>query len=356
MPSKNMLPIPLEGIKDKEGCGVRITVGMEDVRDFLDKMNGYYESEEFFPLEVGQAVRFTVRYRGNSLTLIGNIDLINSPVAGAETMDGWVNISGVWFSPEELALFNTANEIASNGGKHYNLMLTGGSGYGKTARAKAWAEHSGKAYARLNVALLQDELSAFGTGVLDGDKTRFVLSEATEIMQEGNAVILLDEANRAQPNFLNGYYPILDDERGVMLTTPEGNIEIRVGDNVLFIATVNLGHQFTGTFEMDSAFRKRFGASVEVTAPPLDVEVKLLQDRYDVDRNTADTIVLAMHKLRNMDKYSDSDLDVTTRKALQIAQLVKAGMPMRMAFKVALVNIDPNLFKGNVDIINELLG
>lgn len=334
--------------------------GVVHLHDISDEVAKYLKKDTFYDeafrvIDNESEISFTVEYNSVRQTpfklLENSIQIITA--AGEEIIEGWCCVAGVWFSPEEFELFEAASEIASNGGKQYNLMLTGGSGYGKTARAKAWSHYKDMTYIRLNVALLRNEQAIFGVAGVKNNETVFNPTEAAKAMQQGNAVVLLDEANRAHSNILNGVYSILDDERSVWLNTPAGNFDITVGENVIFVATVNLGYQFTGTFEMDSAFRKRFSSFVEVAAPPMPVEVKLLQERLGLNQDTSETIVIILDRLRSMTSLIDSDIDITTRKALQIGQLAKTKLSLRNAFKISLINSAPdNVRKHITDVIN----
>ena len=67
------------------------------------------------------------------------------------------------------------------------------------------------------------------------DETKFV-----KAITSGNSVILLDELNRAYPNVLNTLLPVLDDTR----TLTVGTETYEVADNVIFIATANIGQQY----------------------------------------------------------------------------------------------------------------
>lgn len=347
----------LVGVKKKDGSQL-ILENPPKALEFLKKTP--YSHAAFDLLPVGSKVKFTVEFnsRLKSVKLIE--DTVELWVDNDDTVEGWTNIAGVWFSPEETELFNVSHAVANNGSKAHNIMLTGDSGYGKTARAKAFAEHKNMTYVRINVALLRNEQDVFCSVGLEDNKTTLHLNKAAEAMQNGNAVVLLDEANRAHPNILNSMYSILDDERAATINTPAGNLTVEVGKGTLFTATVNLGYQFTGTFEMDSALRKRFGSFVKVGPPPMEVETRVLVDRIGISRDQAETIVLLLNNLRpnkNSNRLQDTDIDITTRKALQLAELCYAGMPLRQAVKVSLINSAPDetTIKQIMDQVN-LLG
>jgi len=348
----------LVGIKKAEGTQL-VLENTPKALEFIKKVP--YSHAAFGPLPVGSKVKFTVEFNSRLKSVKLLEDTVDLWVDDEDTVEGWTNISGVWFSPGENNIFNTAYAVANNGSTAHNIMLTGDSGYGKTARAKAIAEHKNMEFVRINVALLRNEQAIFCSVGLEENKTVMHLNKAAEAMQKGNAVILLDEANRAHPNILNSMYSILDDERAATINTPAGNLTVEVGKGTIFAATVNIGYQFTGTFEMDSALRKRFGSFVKVGPPPMEVETRVLCDRTGIDRGLAESIVLLLNNLRpnkhGKSLLEDTDIDITTRKALQLAELCYAGMPLRQAVEFSLINSvsDSTAVKHIMDQVN-LLG
>jgi nitric oxide reductase NorQ protein len=72
--------------------------------------------------------------------------------------------------------------------------------------------------------------------------------------------------------------PALDSTRKVF--HPIDNRFIEIPDNVLFIAAVNRGSSFTGTFGIDAAQLDRF-APLQMTYLPPEEEVKLLELRHE---------------------------------------------------------------------------
>jgi MoxR-like ATPase len=319
-----------------------------------------YNHAAFLEIPSNTTITFSVVFNTRNKSLNMLEDSVSITTHDKDTIEGWACISGVWFSPEEQEAFEICSAIAAEKSAHFiNILIGGPSGYGKTTRAQAWAEHMGVDFVRLNVALLRHEQAIFGVAGITGNngttKTAFTPTEAAEAMQKGNVVILIDEVNRAAPNVLNGIFSLLDDARKVMLNTPDGNFAITVGPNTLFVATANMGYQYVGTWEMDSALRKRFGLFLEVGPLPLDVEVALLQDRFELDADIAEAIVLALDGLRGDEDLSDADIDITTRKSIQLAQLIKKGMPAHTAFKIGLINgIPRHLQKHVTDRIREI--
>lgn len=90
-------------------------------------------------------------------------------------------------------------------------------------------------------------------------------------------MIFLDEFNRCQESARNALMPALDATR--RLFHPIDNRFLQIPDNVQFIAAVNRGGEFTGTFGIDAAQLDRF-APLQMDYMPPDEEMKLLQNRH----------------------------------------------------------------------------
>ena len=87
----------------------------------------------------------------------------------------------------------------------------------------------------------------------------------------------LDELNRCQESARNALMPALDSRAGVF--HPIENTFIPIPDNVQFIAAVNRGREFTGTFGIDAAQLDRF-APLQMDYPPPTAEVEILARRH----------------------------------------------------------------------------
>ena len=78
-------------------------------------------------------------------------------------------------------------------------------------------------------------------------------------IQTENAVILLDELTRAHPDAWNILMTVLDQgQRYLRLDEAQGQATIEVADGVTFIATANIGNEYTATRTLDKALMDRF--------------------------------------------------------------------------------------------------
>jgi MoxR-like ATPase len=169
-----------------------------------------------------------------------------------------------------------------------NILLDGPQGCGKTVLARSIAQNLGMQFVFFNcgavveatdfLATIQVRASESGAPVTD-----FVKTEVLEALEEAATtperrwLIFLDELNRCQETARNALMPALDSTRRVF--HPILNQFIAIPDNVQFIAAVNRGRAFSGTFGIDAAQLDRF-APLQMDYPPVEEEVRILTHRH----------------------------------------------------------------------------
>jgi len=195
-----------------------------------------------------------------------------------------------------------------------NILLDGPQGCGKTVLAKAVAESLGMEYVFFNcsavietsdfLATIQVRASDSGQPVTDFVRTDLLLAlEQAGESPDRSYLIFLDEFNRCREAARNGLMPALDATRKVF--DPTSNRFMDIPDNVQFIAAVNRGNEFSGTFGIDAAQLDRF-APLQMDYMPTDEEIKLLRTRHpELSKTLVETIVEAADRVR-----SAADLDM----------------------------------------------
>jgi nitric oxide reductase NorQ protein len=209
-----------------------------------------------------------------------------------------------------------------------NILLDGPQGSGKTVLAQKIAEGLGMEYVFFNCSAVYeatDFLAALHvratpsghaeTAWLPTDILRAV--DAAHTHPEKHYLIFLDEFNRCREMARNGIMPALDRTR--RLFNPLTGSYLLIPDNVLWIAAINNGVQFTGTTAVDPAQLDRF-APLKMDYPPLSEEVRLLVGRYPkVPRRQIVRLVEAAQAVRHDDTLR---LDLSMRATEEVCTLL----------------------------------
>jgi MoxR-like ATPase len=188
-----------------------------------------------------------------------------------------------------------------------NILLDGPQGCGKTVLARSIAAALDMEFVFFNcgavveasdfLATIQVRASEQGQPVTDFIKTEVLIAlEESSRKPETRYLVFLDEFNRCQESARNALMPALDSTRRVF--HPIENRFIPIPDNVQFIAAVNRGSEFSGTFGIDAAQLDRF-APVQMDYLPPEEEVKLLERRHpELSRSLIEQIVSIADQVR----------------------------------------------------------
>jgi nitric oxide reductase NorQ protein len=223
-----------------------------------------------------------------------------------------------------------------------NVMMTGGAGTGKTYKAQTVAKGLEKPFFFFNLGATQDPRSTLigNTHFKEGEGTFFNASLFIQAIQTEGAVILLDELSRANPEAWNILMPVLDEgQRYLRLDEQEGSPTIAVANGVCFIATANIGNEFTSTRVMDRALMDRF-TIIEVDALDVAGEVTLLQGEYPKLRTDAVKAIAEIADMTRKELKTEAPrigTAISTRSTLEVAGLMYDGFKLTEAVEVAVL-------------------
>ena len=222
-----------------------------------------------------------------------------------------------------------------------NIMMTGPAGCGKTMAAKSVVNSLDRADFYFNLGATQDPRSTLiGNTHFDPSKgTFFSRSLFVEAIQTPNAVILLDELSRAHPDAWNILMTVLDyGQRYLRLDESDGSDTVKVADGVTFVATANIGNEYTSTRVMDKALMDRF-TIVEMDVLTEDDENSLLNYMFPHVDSMILGNVAKIASLTRTESSSDTariTSGISTRTTVELCGLLYDGFSLEEASEVSI--------------------
>ena len=211
-----------------------------------------------------------------------------------------------------------------------NIMMTGPAGSGKTLAAKTVANSLDRKMFYFNMGATQDPRATLigNTHYNKDEGTYFSESLFVKAIQTPNAVILLDELTRAHPEAWNILMSVLDSgQRYLRLDEKDDSETIKVAKGVSFIATANIGSEYTATRVLDRALVDRFTV-IEMDTLSNTEEFGLLRYMFpEIDKKLLTNLTEIAHLTRVEEKNESPKIDngLSTRTSVEIAGLFQDG-------------------------------
>jgi len=223
-----------------------------------------------------------------------------------------------------------------------NIMMTGPAGCGKTMAAKSLVTAMDRPDYYFNLGATQDPRATLIGNTHFNKETGTYFTESTFVkaIQTPDAVILLDELSRAHPDAWNILMTVLDEtQRYLRLDEAEGQATIKVAPGVTFVATANVGNEYTSTRVMDRALVDRF-TQIEMDVLNTDQEAGLLKALYpnvdgDVLGNLAE--LASITRVESAQDEGKLTTHVSTRTSVEAAGLIHDGFSLLEAAAVTVL-------------------
>ena len=222
-----------------------------------------------------------------------------------------------------------------------NIMMTGAAGCGKTMAAKKLVEALDRPHFYFNLGATQDPRGTLigNTHFKKDEGTTFSESLFVKAIQTKDSIILLDEISRAHPEAWNILMTVLDQgQRYLRLDEHENAPTIEVAEGVTFVATANIGNEYTATRAMDRALVDRF-IIVEMDTLNKEQESGLLKDLHPgVTQEQADNIAEIASMTRKEVKGDAPRISnsISTRISVEMAGLLEDGFNLAEAAEVCI--------------------
>ena len=222
-----------------------------------------------------------------------------------------------------------------------NIMMTGPAGCGKTMAAKSVVNSLDRPDFYFNLGATQDPRGTLiGNTHFEKNKgTYFSESLFVQAIQTPNAVILLDELSRAHPDAWNILMTVLDyGQRYLRLDEQNNQATIKVAEGVTFVATANIGNEYTSTRVMDKALMDRF-TIVEMDVLSEEDENSLLNYMFPNVDSTLLSNVAKIATLTRTEAGSDTariNSGISTRTTAELCGLLFDGFNLEEASEVSI--------------------
>ena len=309
--------------------------------------------------EAGEALQAYVQKNGKKVYRKVGMDVYNNLVAPMATENGGVQFEdksdhtaikdfihkgSVNLKPTELVMTELKwKYLIRSAVRAKNIMMTGPAGCGKTMAAKALVKALDRPDFYFNLGATQDpRATLIGNTQFDSKNgTYFSESSFIKAIKTPNAVILLDELSRAHPDAWNILMTVLDGgQRYIRLDEAEGSPIVKVADGVTFIATANIGNEYTSTRVIDRAILDRF-VTIEMDVLNDEQEFGLLKFMFpEVNEEDLKAVAEIAHHTRTQSMSDSGKVTamVSTRASVEMAGLIYDGFDL---FEAAEISIFP---------------
>jgi len=294
--------------------------------------------------------------RVNMDKIIMDAEVIPKEIMPAKEIDpvlSFIHNDAVGLKPKQLMMSDLKwKYLIRSAVRGKNIMMTGAAGCGKTMAAKMVVEALDRPHFYFNLGATQDPRGTLigNTHFKKDNGTVFHESVFVKAIQTKDSIILLDEISRAHPEAWNILMTVLDQgQRYLRLDEHEDAPTIPVAEGVTFIATANIGNEYTATRAMDRALVDRF-VIMEMESLTKDDESTLLFNTYPNLSLKSCEAIAEIASITRIDVRSENPkltTSMSTRLSIELAGLLDDGFTLEEGAEVAIYPFFDN--DGGVD-------
>ena len=250
----------------------------------------------------------------------------------------------------------TWNYLVRNILKKKNTLLLGPTGTGKTDIIIRIAKALNIELNIYDMGAMIDPLTdLLGTHrIKDGNSVFDYAKFVSDVQKPG--IILLDELSRAPLMTNNILFPCLDHRRTLNIEIA-GSTDVRavkVHPDCVFIATANIGQEYSGTNDIDAALMNRFNA-LQVEYLPQDIEERILNVRTGIELDKAKKILNVANAIRDSYLKQNISKPISTRETLECAELVVDGFTIKDSINLVFCQKFSKTDNDEYDIVKKLI-
>lgn len=268
-------------------------------------------------------------------------------------VNGYINMDGYMLNE---AMYKV---MVRNVQARTNTLLLGPTGAGKTELVDAIAKHLDLPLTIIDMGTMTDPIvSLVGShtiSVKDGiTQSEFKRSRFSEIIQKPG-IVLLDELSRASAQANNLLFPVLDFRKELAMEYDfEDSTPVPVHPECVFIATANLGSEYTGASKLDRALVDRF-MLLQVKELPSNVVSFIMGNLFpkigsSVLKSIIDTYVQINYGFKSYDNQASFSL----RHLKNVCELVQDGFTPYDSFYMIYDGLAPDVEKVQSSIFNAI--
>jgi len=336
-------------VKDKQSGTFRIVDGNgKDLTDLYTSvrqlmMELAYDNKQCLKIDVE-----TGRCYRKDMTLFNSddtaeaLDITTEPEPEVDPVLKFIHTEAVKIRPDDLVMTDLKwKYLVRSALRGKNIMMTGPAGTGKTLAAQTLQKTMKRPYFYFNLGATQDPRGTLigNTHFKKDTGTTFAESVFVKAIQTKDAIILLDELSRAHPEAWNILMTVLDPgQKYLRLDEHQDAPTIPVAEGVTFIATANIGNEYTATRAMDRALVDRF-IIVEMDVLNKDQEKKLLKRKHPTLSDAAATAVADIASITRTELSSDNpkiSTAISTRISVEMGGLLADGFSPAEAAEVCI--------------------
>jgi nitric oxide reductase NorQ protein len=220
--------------------------------------------------------------------------------------------------------------------------MLGPTGCGKTLAAQSLVKSLKRPDFYFNLGATQDARATLIGNTHFNKETGTFFSESAFVkaIKTPNAIILLDELSRAHPEAANILMTVLDQgQRYLRLDEAIDSPIVKVANGVTFIATANVGNEYTATRVMDRALLDRF-VTIEMDLLDKESELALLKYKFpEADEYSLNALAEIAETTRQLIKTDMSKVStiISTRVNVEAAGLIYDGFTLMEAAEIAIL-------------------